>query len=162
MDTVCHKVPLVILTLGMPHKNEAFSRAFWAIITHFFLSSSPFNCSKCVFAIDDIALGLLALARPHIWSYTPETSVTVGHAEVTAEIRWKLQLWLRWETAKGHLCLLGIACVLVLEIMCLGSCLAAEYECAGACCNEWLVTPTDFLFQVRSLPPLTSPSQLHP
>lgn len=46
--------------------------------------------------------------------------------------------------AKGHPCLLEIACILVLEVMCLGSCLAAEYECAGACFNEWLVTPTDF------------------
>jgi hypothetical protein len=62
--------------------------------------------------------------------------------------------------AKGHLCLLKIACVLVLEVMFLGSCLAAECESAGAYCNEWLVTPTDFLLRDRCLPSPHLPSYI--
>jgi len=60
-------MPLLILTLGMPHKNEAFNRAFCAIITHFFFFSSSFICSKCALTIGDIAPGLLALAKAHIY-----------------------------------------------------------------------------------------------
>jgi hypothetical protein len=63
-----------VFTLGIPHKNAAFIRAFCAIITHFFLSSWASNVSRCSFATSVILLGLLALASAVIYRKFPGVS----------------------------------------------------------------------------------------